>query len=114
MPSHTSTDQPTPHDTLNDESGSARYWLDSSWSFEDIENEWDWLFEDSSAEEQLGEIWLRPRWTTDAERADPDVLYDLFGCDPEVVDTTVYYDTAKPGSPGAVRYWTTEVPPKGA
>lgn len=102
-------DAPAPHDTLSADDMTA-YWLDSSWSFDDIADEWDWLFEDSSPRERLGEIWLRPRWTTDAERADPDALYDLFGVDREDVDTSVYYEQAKPGSPGAYRYWTTEVP----
>lgn len=113
MPRVKTLKPPKPHSTLQDEGGSTRYWLDADWSFKDIEDEYPWLFEDAPASAAtLGEVWYRPRWTTPAERADEDVLYDLCG-DYEMTgcDTSVVYEDARPGSPGAVRYWTTEVAP---
>lgn len=93
--------QPKPHDTLVDEGGSTNHWLKSGWTLEDIFEEWDWL---ELKPDSLIEVWLRPRWTTDEERADPDVLYELFG-EFESMDKTVYYEPAKPEFPGAYAYW---------
>lgn len=93
-----------PHDTLYDEGGCPISWLASAWSKEDIIEECEWL---DLTPEKLGEVWMRCRWTTDEERADPDRLYDLFG-DFDGVDTSVVYGRAKPNAPGAYRYWTTE------
>lgn len=94
-------DTPEPHEFLVDADGGTNHWLKSEWTFEDIRDEWDWL---PLKPDSLIEVWLRPRWTTEEERANPDVLYDLFG-DYSEMDTTVYYEPAKPGDPGAVAYW---------
>jgi hypothetical protein len=44
--------------------------------------------------------------TTEAQRSDPDQLYDLFGEEWEILDTTVAYPQVKAETPGAVEYWT--------
>jgi hypothetical protein len=104
------TSPPEPHETL-DTDEMTTHWLASAWSLEDIEEEWFWLWEDRSPAGSLGEIWLRPRWTTEAERADEDALYDLFGAQWDQCDTSVAYERADAESPGAHRYLTTEVAP---
>jgi hypothetical protein len=106
-------DAPKPAPTLVGESAETAYWLDSAYSLEDIAIEWDYLFEEIPMAERLGEVWLRPRWTTPIERADPERLYDLFGdFEDSGCDTSVVYDLAKPNSEGVHRYWTTEYRPK--
>lgn len=95
-----------PHDTLSDEGGQTISWLASAWSKQDIIEENDWL---ELTPDKLHEMWMGCRWTTDAERADPDVLYDLFGPHEDgEVDTTIVYWRAKREATGAHRYWTTE------
>jgi hypothetical protein len=93
---------PKPGPKLVDENGETNCWLASAYSAEDVRDE----FEHGG---ELHEVWFRPRWTSVEESADEGLLYDLFG-DHEMngVDTTVVYDRAKSGSPGAHRYWTTE------
>lgn len=104
------SNSPSPGDTLIDEGGSTNCWLVSSWSLNDIRFEWDYMFcPYTPLADQLTEIWFRPRWTTSDELADEDFLYETFGdhdghrCSIEVV-----YEQAKPRSPGAHRYWTSD------
>jgi hypothetical protein len=94
-------ESPKPHEMLVDEGGNTNGWLKDAWTIEDIREEWEWL---DITEDKLETVWLRPRWVTEEERADPDRLYDLFG-EWESMDTTVYYENAKPDTPGAVAYW---------
>jgi hypothetical protein len=98
----------TPASVLYGESGSASTWLDADWKFEDIRYEWDWLFDHRPMEEQLKEIWFRMRATTQAERDDPDALYDLFGDCWEDLDISYAYEQVKPGTEGAHKYWTVD------
>jgi hypothetical protein len=94
---------PKPHETLSDEGGSVMCWLAEAWSQDDICEEWE------LTPEKLREEWWACRWTTDEEKADPDVLYDLFG-DYEYsrIDTSVVYWRVKADTPGAHKYWTNE------
>lgn len=103
-------EQPAPFNTVVSEGGCTTAWLTSAWTRQEIAEEYEWLNIDPA---RLGEIWFACRWTTPEELADPDRLYDLFGCDPERagIDTSVVIWRVPAGSPGAHRYWTTDIPP---
>ena len=79
----------SPHHTMSDEGGGPLAWLADAYSIEDIIEEYDYL---NLTPEKLHEQHYAARWTTEKERADPDVLYDLFG-DYEYggYDTSIYY-----------------------
>ena len=77
-----------PHDLMIEEGGMPMGWLASVWTRERIVEEYDYCVDDTS---KFVEQHYAARWTTEAERADPDLLYDLFGGDPEDFDTTVHY-----------------------
>ena len=101
---------PVPGSTLVDEGGATNCWLDADWSFDDIRYEWDWMFDEGRpVEDQLNEIWFSLRWASAEQRADEDLMFDLFG-DHELngVDTSVIYTQVKPGTAGAHKYWTSD------
>ena len=93
--------------TLLDEGGETTTWLASSYSEQDIRDEWDYLFENPKV--KLREIWIRQRPTSPEELADEDQLYDLFG-DWEMngIDTSAVPEFVPQGTPGAHRYWTVD------
>lgn len=86
---------------MSDEGGSTMAWLADAYTREQIVEEWDYMFDlDNSIAEsyaRLEEQHYAARWTTDAERADPDAIYDLFGCgEDDGIDITVYYWRVSP------------------
>jgi hypothetical protein len=81
-----------PHDTMIEEGGGVIGWSADAYSIEDIEEEWDYLFEDRPARTLLVTTYYAARWTTKAELANPDLLYDMFGDYEQAgYDTSVYY-----------------------
>jgi hypothetical protein len=99
----------TPHDVLHEEGGSVCAWLASSFSPENILEEWDYLFENDGS--KLYDEWYCFRPTTPEELADEDVLYDLFGdWENDGMDTSTVYDHCRPDREGAVKYWTRNKP----
>lgn len=98
---------PKPAQYLYDENGQTTCWLASAYSPRDIRDEWDYLFENGA---KLHEIWFSVRWTTPEELSDEDWLYYQFG-DVEMnnVNTSTVYTHVKADTPGAHRYWTTEL-----
>jgi hypothetical protein len=98
--------EPKPGPYLCDEQGQTSHWLASAYSQGEVRHEWDYLFENG---ERLHEVWMLVRLSTPEELADEDWVYEQFG-DVEMngVDTAQVYDLVAPGTPGAVRYWSTE------
>ena len=97
---------PKPNETLYEEGGSPTMFLAGGVTLDEVLEGIGYWCRQTTAESGLLRLtprWLKPRWTTEEERNDPDRLYELFG-ESEGIDTSVYYEQVGDEQEGAYLY----------